>query len=73
MRNLTPEQKTDLESMIDGASLYRVIEALVEICHEKAEHMSSNWQDKALAKDWTDCGKRLDVTCGRILAIDPNL
>ncbi|REJ65784.1 MAG: hypothetical protein DWQ31_17140 [Planctomycetota bacterium] len=41
-----------LEQLIDSASLQEVLSALAEICHEKADHLRSNWQDESSAKVW---------------------
>ena len=41
-----------LEAMIDAHGLCAVLEAIAGICAEKAAHVSSNWQDKALAELW---------------------
>lgn len=50
---LTHETSLQLEAAIDGFSLVEVLEALADICHGKAEHLESNWQDSATAKEWT--------------------
>ena len=53
---MTPEQGLDLEAleaMVDRHGLDGVLSILTEICNEKSEHVLVNWQDKALAKNWT--------------------
>ena len=50
---LTTSQQAELESMIDSTSLYDVLWSLERICLAKAEHVETNWQDKALARQWT--------------------
>lgn len=45
-----------LEAMIDESGLGDVLDALAEICEEKAEHVESNWQDRSLARLWTRAG-----------------
>lgn len=47
------ELETALELLIDGHTLASIVNALGRICEEKAEHVRSVWQDKALAKEWT--------------------
>jgi hypothetical protein len=42
----------DLEELIDRAGLDHILAALADICHGKAAHVRSNWQDSALAKAW---------------------
>lgn len=49
-----------LERFIDESSLREVVDTLVTICYEKAEHISSDWQDDSLAREWTKVGKLLD-------------
>ena len=56
-RDLTLEERNTLENLIDCTSIQAVLEALSDICGEKAEHIRSNWADIALAKQWdTACG-----------------
>lgn len=67
-RDLTQEEKNTLESMIDSANLSAVLEAISDICGEKAEHIRANWQDNALAKDWdTACGKIGLTVCNKAI------
>lgn len=58
---LTPKELTDLELLIDARSLRGVINGLIDICHAKAEHVTENWQDAALAKRWTFVARKLDA------------
>jgi hypothetical protein len=44
--------KNDLEMMIDKIGLSKVLFMLAEICHDKADHVATNWQDQRLAKAW---------------------
>lgn len=56
-RDLTQAERDTLESLIDGAGLSPVLEALSLICDEKAEHIESSYGDKGLARQWrTACG-----------------
>ena len=48
----TQEMQDTLEALIDGSTLANVVNALVHISEEKAEHIRSHWQDEALAKTW---------------------
>ena len=61
-KSLSGSEKDYLEKMIDGSSLQSVVDALVDICNEKADHVRTNWQDEPLAKVWEKAGKMLD-TC----------
>ena len=46
------KEKEHLEALIDQHGLSAVIYAIAVICMEKAEHLSSNWQDKLSAAAW---------------------
>lgn len=48
-----------LEQLIDSYGLPRILETLADIAYAKAEHVQSNWQDKNLAKGWTNIGNQL--------------
>jgi uncharacterized protein with HEPN domain len=57
-RDLTKQEAETLEAIIDASSLQAVVMALSEICGEKSEHVLTNWQDKALAREWAEaCGQ----------------
>lgn len=56
---MTQEELQALEELIDANTLNAVIEALGEICHEKAEHIRTNWQDKVTARPWDIMGRKL--------------
>jgi hypothetical protein len=47
------EAAETLEQMIDRLGLGVVLGLLSEVCHEKAEHLASNWQDSRSARVWT--------------------
>lgn len=46
----------ELEGIVDSLGLNRTLEALVEICGEKADHLRSNWQDGQAARRWEKAG-----------------
>ncbi len=52
MAKLTNAQATALEILIDQTSPEAVFRAIAEIAGEKADHVRSNWQDEALARQW---------------------
>ncbi len=54
------ELADQLEPLIDRASLARVLEALSQVCWEKADHLQSNWQDPVAAKTWRKAGNAID-------------
>lgn len=49
-----------LESMVDTKGLQHILDTLVDICREKAEHLRSNWQDTTAADDWENAANDLD-------------
>jgi hypothetical protein len=49
-----------LEAIVDKTSLSEVLEALAQVCCEKSNHLESNWQDKATAKEWLKVYDKLD-------------
>lgn len=54
---MTKEPCSDmLESLIDREGLYNILDLVSEICHLKADHLASNWQDYNAAKVWTRAG-----------------
>jgi len=44
---------------IDTHSLADVIDAIIDICYEKAMHLEVNWQSPNEAKLWMDAAKAL--------------
>lgn len=54
----------EIEKHVDAHGLLHVLTALELMCHEKADHIRTNWQDNATAKVWERDGQRI----GRLLA-----
>jgi hypothetical protein len=52
--------RDDLEQMVDRLGLSKVLFMLAEICHEKADHVETNWQDRVLAADWRKASRAVD-------------
>lgn len=65
MSYLTPEQTVELERLIDSTSLTAVLNALTEICHGKAEHVSSAWQDRNLSARWQTAARLVDILAAK--------
>lgn len=59
MKELTREQVTALEQMIDSTSLAAVMTALEVICDEKCDHLESNWQDPDSGKVWARAATKI--------------
>jgi len=49
-----------LENAVDLHNLQKIIRTLALICHEKAAHLASAWQDERAADAWTMAGCKLD-------------
>lgn len=58
-----------IEALIDAHGLYAVTEALIEVCHGKAEHLASNWQDPTSARNWTKAASAFDKTSAKLRTI----
>ena len=63
---LNKQDKDKLEGMIDKNSLGAIMDALGDICYEKAEHIRTNWQDERLATFWDEAGERIILTGSHI-------
>ena len=46
-----------LESLLDKHQLVEICVALELLCADKADHVATNWGDKALAKEWDRASK----------------
>ena len=52
--------KEMLETYIDSNSVGDTLTVLAEICHEKAAHLQSAWQDEETAKVWRRQARALE-------------
>jgi hypothetical protein len=59
-QDATKEVSDRLKEIIDQHGLHYVLNALSEICAEKADHLSCNWQDPDTAKAWMQASKKID-------------
>jgi hypothetical protein len=50
-----------LESMIDDNGIAAVLSALFEVCHDKADHVESAWQDYPLGSAWRRLARKIDA------------
>lgn len=57
MENETQMLEDTLEALLDKHGVVRVAVALELVCMDKADHIRSNWGDKALAAEWTKADK----------------
>lgn len=55
-----------LECMIDRYGMSKILFALTEICHAKAEHVAVNWQDASTAKEWLKDARDIEKLAAKI-------
>lgn len=48
-----------LEQLIDQHGLETVLDLLADVCHEKADHLRTTWQDRNAARMWDRDAMRL--------------
>ena len=48
-----------LENILDSAGLSKLLERLAIVCHEKADHLRTNWQDYEAALNWEAAGSKI--------------
>mgnify|MGYP001601658365 CR=1 FL=1 len=58
----------ELESLIDANGLSAVLESIADICREKANQASDNWQDTPLARLWVRNAGRIEAV---IVKLEP--
>jgi hypothetical protein len=58
---LTVEEHADPGSLVDSCGLQNILNALFNVCADKAEHIRTNWQDELLAKAWEVAGQNIDA------------
>ena len=59
---LSPEDMQDnLETLIDKTSANFVLNCIVQIAHDKADHLRTNWQDENSAKQWEKLASKLET------------
>lgn len=59
--------KEELETVIDEKGLGTLLDAIAEICREKAEFVLTNWQDKSLAKEWERSASKVQTASDQSL------
>jgi hypothetical protein len=51
--------QTALEVLVDMIGVRSTLDLLAEVCHDKAEHIRANWQDKHTTAAWTQAAARV--------------
>ena len=64
------EAMVQLETMVDRVGINNVLYALAHICNAKADHLTENWQDTAMAKVWGKRAAFFDDKASTILMSD---
>lgn len=59
LRNEMNAQRVALEQLIDEHDLSTVLFVIEAICHDKADHLRSNWHDNERARVWERDAKRV--------------
>jgi hypothetical protein len=59
----------EVEALIDAYGLFGLMECIEMVCHEKADHLNSNWQDETAAKEWTRAAKVIETATKRLCAV----
>jgi hypothetical protein len=49
-----------LEGLVDQLTLGAILEMLERICHKKAEHLRTHWNDEENAKLWEKAAKQIE-------------
>lgn len=62
---LSGSERDQIEGMVDRHGLSDVLEGIMEICSEKADHLRSNWQDESTARVWDAMAKIVRTSANR--------
>ena len=54
------EYQDAVEAMVDKGGIRGLLAALEAVCHEKAEHLASAWQDEAGQRAWRKVAKTVE-------------
>ena len=58
--NVEREFKANLEAVMDSKGLSYILNSLIDICNEKGQHVSENWQDNKISADWERTANRIE-------------
>ena len=54
------EMEEFAEQAIDSHGVEGLLTAIVDVCHAKADHVETAWQEKGLARRWRLGAKRVE-------------
>ena len=57
----------EIENAIDALGLSGFLELAGDVCHAKAEHVRSTWEDVSLARAWTAAGAQFYRQSGLLM------
>jgi hypothetical protein len=57
---------SEIELIIDQVGLSKFLFKVSEICHEKADHLRTNWQDANAAREWDADAKAIEKLAAKI-------
>ena len=60
-RELTRDEETALETLMDFTGLVAILHSLSAICDGKGAHVLASYSDHALAKAWATAGGKLGM------------
>ena len=64
-RQMTSEQQSILEDLVDACGLDLVLTGLASMCAAKSDHAIVNWQDRSLANAWMQAMTECDKTASK--------
>jgi|TARA_Y100000310_G_scaffold249019_2_gene255016 hypothetical protein len=64
---LEKEDRDTIENLVDWHGLDNVIDALADVCAEKAKHIRTNWQDMETAKHWDRASYAVNSSLGIVI------
>ena len=68
---LTQSELMELELVIDAHGLSKTLNAIAEICAEKAAHVGATWTDRELESRWNRCAAKVSKSAASVLRLDP--
>jgi len=60
MAMLTQAQRDELEMLIDATGLSQVLDAIAQICEEKADHVQASYGDRTTAGSWRRDARQIE-------------
>lgn len=65
------DKRDALEAIMDQCSPYDMCEMLAVIANEKADHVRTNWQDEATAKQWERVARKFEIAAQSLVKLNP--